>query len=234
MPSSPGISTSSSATSAPRSTGGGHHLVAAPDLGDHLEVGLEPEQRGQRAAHERLVVGEQQPDRRARQRCTRSRKPPLVRRPTATSRPRGGRPLAQAGEAVPAVEPRAVEPPRRGPAAVVRDLDAVRRQPHAAPRRAPLCRTTFVTPSRTAQANSSRRSAGHVVDGARAGPRRCPPPRARRRADGELPGQRHLAVPDDGRADVGQRLPAPAARPRRSRAPRAARRLERAGRRARP
>ena len=32
------------------------------DLGDHLEVGLEVEQRGERAAHQRLVVGEQQPD----------------------------------------------------------------------------------------------------------------------------------------------------------------------------
>ena len=38
------------------------HRVAGADLGDHLEVGLEAEQRGQRAAHQRLVVGEQQPD----------------------------------------------------------------------------------------------------------------------------------------------------------------------------
>ena len=63
MPSSPGISTSSSATSGRCSRRGRHHLVAAADLGDHLEVGLEVEQRGERAAHQRLVVGEQQPDR---------------------------------------------------------------------------------------------------------------------------------------------------------------------------
>ena len=34
-------------------------LVAAADLGDHLEVGLEVEQGGERATHQRLVVGEQ-------------------------------------------------------------------------------------------------------------------------------------------------------------------------------
>ena len=39
-----------------------HDLVAVAHLGHHLEVGLEAEQRGQRAADQRLVVGEQQPD----------------------------------------------------------------------------------------------------------------------------------------------------------------------------
>ena len=42
--------------------GGRDDLVAAADLGDHLEVGLEVEQRGQRAADQGLVVGEQEPD----------------------------------------------------------------------------------------------------------------------------------------------------------------------------
>ena len=46
----------------PRGAGGVDHLVAATDLRHDLEVGLEVEQRGQRATHERLVVGEQQPD----------------------------------------------------------------------------------------------------------------------------------------------------------------------------
>ena len=49
---------------------GRDHLVAGADLGDHLEVGLEAEQRGQRAAHQRLVVGEQQPDRHPRTTCS--------------------------------------------------------------------------------------------------------------------------------------------------------------------
>ena len=50
MPSRPGISTSSSATSGRYARGRGDHLVAAADLGDHLEVRLQVEQRGERAA----------------------------------------------------------------------------------------------------------------------------------------------------------------------------------------
>ena len=51
----------------PVATRGGHDdLVAAADLGDDLEVVLELEQRGERGAHQRLVVGEQQPDHVAR------------------------------------------------------------------------------------------------------------------------------------------------------------------------
>ena len=53
---------------------GRQHLVARPDLGDHLEVGLEAEQRRQRAPHQGLVVGEQQPDR-----------VPVIRRPPAAT-----------------------------------------------------------------------------------------------------------------------------------------------------
>ena len=53
---------SSRQTSGPRRAGGVDHLVAATDLGHDLEVGLEVEQRGQRATDERLVVGEQHPD----------------------------------------------------------------------------------------------------------------------------------------------------------------------------
>ena len=44
---------------------GRHHLVAAPDLRHDLEVVLEFEQRGERRADQRLVVGEQHPDRHA-------------------------------------------------------------------------------------------------------------------------------------------------------------------------
>ena len=51
----------------------GHDRVAVADLGDHLEVGLEAEQRGQGAADQGLVVGEQQAD--GHVRTTRSEKP---------------------------------------------------------------------------------------------------------------------------------------------------------------
>ena len=62
MPSSPGISTSSSATSGRCSRTAATTASPRADLGDDLEVRLEAEQRGERAADERLVVGQQQPD----------------------------------------------------------------------------------------------------------------------------------------------------------------------------
>jgi hypothetical protein len=45
--------------------GGREHLVAAGDLGDHLQVGLEAEQRGEGAAHHPLVLRDQDPDHRS-------------------------------------------------------------------------------------------------------------------------------------------------------------------------
>ena len=131
----------------------GEHLVAGADLGDHLEVGLEAEQRGEGAAHQRLVVGEQQPDRprrappaaRSRGRAARS----TTVAPTAAARSR--RP------ARPEPEPRC----RRGvaPAPSSRTSAAVG-ESATSQRRAPECRITLVTPSRTVQANSSRSSVG--------------------------------------------------------------------------
>ena len=53
---------SSRQTSAPESRAAADDLVAATDLGDDVEVGLEVEQRGEGAADEGLVVGQQQPD----------------------------------------------------------------------------------------------------------------------------------------------------------------------------
>ena len=38
------------------------HLVAAGDLRHHLDVGLEPEQARQRAAHHALILGQQDPN----------------------------------------------------------------------------------------------------------------------------------------------------------------------------
>ncbi len=62
MPSMPGISTSSRATSGACARGRLHDGVAAAHLGHDGQVGLEVEQRGQGPAHQGLVVGEQQPD----------------------------------------------------------------------------------------------------------------------------------------------------------------------------
>ena len=77
------------------------HLVAPADLGDDLEVVLQLEQGGERRAHQRLVVGQQQPDRsRSRRRTgspmsTRRRQPPAARAGADRAAGRGD-PLAQA------------------------------------------------------------------------------------------------------------------------------------------
>ena len=57
------------------------HLVPAADLGHDLQVGLQGEQRGQRAADQRLVIGEQQADRGGHGVI-------MTRGPAARSRPR--------------------------------------------------------------------------------------------------------------------------------------------------
>ena len=41
---------------------GRHHGVTRADLGDHLQVGLEVEQRRERTTHQGLVVGEEEPN----------------------------------------------------------------------------------------------------------------------------------------------------------------------------
>ena len=96
MPSMPGISTSSSATSGSVGEHGGQHLVAGPHLGDHLQVGLEAQQGGQRAADQGLVVGEQQPDHRHDLQGEAGGEVP-----GHDGRADGGRPLAQAGQTGP-------------------------------------------------------------------------------------------------------------------------------------
>ena len=70
---------------------------------------------------------------------------------------------------------------------------------------APLCRTTLVTPSRTVQANSSRRCGRHVVRGVGQLGLDVGGGQRRSRA-GELAGQGQLAVARDGPAHVGQRV----------------------------
>ena len=72
----------------------GDDLVAPADLGDHLEVGLEVEQRGQRAPDQRLVVGEQQPDRR---RCDARHTRTVRAKPPSGERPHRQRPAGRLG-----------------------------------------------------------------------------------------------------------------------------------------
>ena len=97
--------------------------VAAADLGDHLEVGLEAEQRGQRATDQRLVVGQQEPDGHAR--TTDSENPGESSRVTTVA-PTSVGPLAQP------VQPRAVAARRVGREAVVAHLGAGGGQPDLA------------------------------------------------------------------------------------------------------
>ena len=73
----------------PGPPGLGDHGVAPADFGDHLEIRLQRQQRRQSAPDQRLIVGEQQPDRRAHGHGTRTRsaKPPAAERPTLTDPP---------------------------------------------------------------------------------------------------------------------------------------------------
>ena len=88
------------------------HLVAALDLGHHLDVRLQLEQARERAAHHRLVLGDQHPDHAARPGTRSARpKPPSGRGPAITRRP-PRRPLAQAAQPVPRRR-RAAAPARR-------------------------------------------------------------------------------------------------------------------------
>src|SRR6187200_3406502 len=87
-PSPPGIWTSSNATSTRCAVAAA--TTSAPDLGHDLDVGLQPEHRRQRPAHQRLVVGQQHPDH--------PRPPPGVSRVTPqTLNVRNVTPLTQRG-----------------------------------------------------------------------------------------------------------------------------------------
>ena len=147
MPSMPGISTSSRPTSGRRRGAAADDLVAAADLGHHLEVGLEAEQRGQRAAHQGLVVGEQQPD--PRDALTASPGAAAVGGRGARGCRRRRRPLAQAAQAVALGAGRQPAPSSLTSTPFGAELDDRPTWPA-------LCRITLVTPSRTIQANSAR------------------------------------------------------------------------------
>ena len=177
---------------------GGYDGVTGADLGDHLEVGLEGEQRGQRAADQRLVVGEQEPDGHGTHHGQREAGGEL---PGDHGGADVGGPLAQPGQA------RALAAWGVGRGAVVAHLGAGRRSSRTSQRRAPECRITLVTPSRTVQANSSRSSDGtSSVEFGRsasisAAPERDPRP-------DQLAGERDVAVALDRAAYVGERVAA--------------------------
>ena len=96
--------------------------VARRDLGDDLEVGLEAQQRRQGAAHERLVVGQQEPDRHGT--TTLSEKPGLQRLGDDGAA-EGGRALAEPGQPVAGAGGLRA-------ASVVADLDLVLAEDHGA------------------------------------------------------------------------------------------------------
>ena len=186
------------------------HLVAAADLGHDLEVAFEVEQGRQRAPHQRLVVGEQQPDRLAHRVPAASRRQPEAAAALAAAdahrRAGGARPLAQPGEAVArgrvdsASSVRQSATPR--PSSI--DLDVVAAHPHRAARGAavPYHVGHALADGPAEQLTPLPR---HLVD--RAGQVRRDPGRSQRRPRvGQLAGQRDLAETTDRRPDVGQRL----------------------------
>ena len=104
-PSRPGISMSSSATSGRCARAGCERLVAPAGLGHDLDVVLQREQAGERAAHHRLVLGDQDADHGARQRDARGASRNAAAGPGAGLQRAAdpARALREAGEAVAAV-----------------------------------------------------------------------------------------------------------------------------------
>ena len=129
----------------------GHDLVAAPDLGHDLEVVLERQQRDERGADERLVVGDQQPDRHGT--ATAIRQPPPRHRAGLDGAADRGDALAQPGDAVARRSP----PMPPTPSSTI-SIDRGPEGDRAASTRARGARRWSI-PSRTTQPNSSWRSA---------------------------------------------------------------------------
>src|SRR5262249_31352727 len=129
-----------------------HHEVPGADLGDDLEVGLEVQESGERAAHQGLVVGEEKSDGGGHDRTTEREKPGESRRGTTVA------PTSAARSRSPArPEPWPLGDGVAAPLSMTSAHVAVSRTSQW---EAPEWRITLVTPSRTVQANSSRRSDG--------------------------------------------------------------------------
>ena len=196
----PGISMSRRATSTSWARAAASDLVAAGHLGDDLDVVLQAEQRGQRLADHRLVLGEQDLDRAVvMQRILRSAAAPArhPRRPggsrAGVARRPPGVPPASTRRSVRPVRPlprpcAAGAGPRPSSSTVSssrRPVQGLRRAGRPRSARAPLCRTTLVTASRSAQARRprllGRPGAVAARRAASRGDRRRPPARPGRR-----------------------------------------------------
>ena len=189
---------SSRATSGLAALRGRRHLVAPADLGDDLDVVLEREQRGERLADHRLVLGDQDPDGvhfatvAPSARSPRLPPPPPRRPRPASAVGGGGAPRRSAASGAASAGTVAI---RRKPG----DPGGPQLQP-AADRGQPLRHAAQPGAGRLgARRLSARRLAADAPAVRRRGPRRVsvPPRRARR----------DVAVPRAGVADhVGDRL----------------------------
>ena len=137
---------------------GGNNFVSPRELGDHLDIVFELQQPPHRGAKHRLVLGEQDADRRAPS----ARREAGVRPPRQTRR-LNPRPSARPVSSVPptawirSASPSMPAPGLPGPGPRPSSSIASEVTPSAVCRairqvRAPLCLTTFVTASRTAHA----------------------------------------------------------------------------------
>ena len=220
----PGISMSSIATSGRTSSAVGTTASPLDDLGDDVDVVLHREQRDEGAAHQRLVLGEQDPDRRLRHRGRMSWRPGLGRRRRSGRRPpAGSRPPARgpASRRPPtrssrSRRPRSPVPPASDPTVDGRRPPCRRRRPRSRPRRRRGCVRMAAVP-RGAVAHDVRDG---LADGPREdgilGRRRGRRPTVDRRLDPgrlehepgvlELALERWLARAADRVADACQRL----------------------------
>ena len=212
IPSSPGISTSSRATSGRVRRAACDHLVAAADLGHDLEVALQIEQGGKAprtsawssASSSRIALAHRAAPRRSRSRKPRpsSPRPTVSAAPAARARSRSpDRPWPGVGSA----RRRRVRRRAVGDAAAVVDhLDVVAADPHRAPRGAAVPHHVGDALAH-GPAEQLPPLARHVVEGAGEVGRRCRP-RSTPSARWPAPGQRHLAIAAEGRPHVGQGL----------------------------
>jgi hypothetical protein len=179
---------------------GGEHVVAALDLGHDIDVLFEAEQAGERPAHHRLILGDEDADHvPGRGTVSLSRKPPSGRAPASSSprrrcaRSRGPfKPLPGFAGRV-ALPSSSISTPAR------RSSDRTR----IAQCDAPLCRMTLVVPSRTAHASTASTSAGSATASS-ASSQSMPAAESADRAVQCL-GERELPVALDGLAHLRQR-----------------------------
>src|SRR5262249_10792437 len=145
---------------------GRHDLVTGADLAHDVEVGFEPQQHRERAPHHGLVLGEQDADHDSGAEAMRANPsvPARVRtvppsRSRRSVRPR--RPWPVVDSTVDTVDTVDVLDTVDGPSSTMASRTvSPSRVTSISHRRAPLCRITLVTPSRTVQANASSTGAG--------------------------------------------------------------------------